>query len=124
MTRSLLEVAAAALFLLLLLGWPVFQFVALPLWIWRTTPVRDALRIKRDFEGQGRNVTKVHRRGIRWGGRGVPTYRLYDVTVRRHDGAAADFKAGVAFTFGPDPDLLVDDEARWKTFRQGSHSHF
>ncbi|WP_419319526.1 hypothetical protein ACN2C7_01985 [Caulobacter sp. ErkDOM-E] len=112
------------LFLFAVFAWPMVQFLILPVWIWRVTPARDELRIKRDFEGQGRRVIMVRRIGTDWGSRSVPTYRKYEVTVERHDGPIETFKVGVAFTLGPDPAISDDEPERRKAFFKGSQSFF
>lgn len=105
-----------------LLGW---LLVVKPILVLGRNPARDVLRIKRDFEGQGRTVTNVRRNGTDWGREFVaPTYRRYAVTVRRQNGQTADFAVGVAFGFASDADLSEDDAAARKAFFRGASEIF
>ena len=103
------------------IGW---FLIIKPVLVLRRNPTRDALRIKRDFEGQGRVVTDIQRTGTDWGGRYTPTYRRYAVTVRRHDGETAEFIIGVAFGLASDADLSEHDPEKRKVFFRGSRRHF
>jgi hypothetical protein len=103
-------------------GW---LLVVKPLLVILITPVRDALRIKRDFEGQGRVVADIRRSGTDWGTEfQLPTYRKYVIKVRRHDGVTADFLVGVAFGFSSDADLIVYDNKSRDAFFRGSDTFF
>lgn len=89
------------------------------------TPERDILRIKRDFEGQGRVVTDIRRTGTDWGrSLHAPTYRRYAVTVRRQDGETAAFTVGVAFGLSSDAELSEHDLKARKAFFRGASETF
>ena len=108
-------------FLFLLMLWLV---VLKPLWAMLASPKSDLLRIKRDYEGQGRRVVASTRSGTMWGSRSGPTYRLYNVVVSRHDGQEEAFKVGVQVTLFGDADLFEEDAVRRKAFFLGSQTHF
>ncbi len=114
----------AYVFFALFAAWAVVGLIVLPWRITAVSPERDQLRIKRDYEGQGREVVEVRRIGTDWGGRYTPTYRRYAVTVRRHDGETAEFVVGVAFGLASDAELQEYDPEKRRAFFKGSQSHF
>ena len=120
----MLLVTFQVLFLLVIASPLVWAMVAKPLLIMLASPGSDVLRIKRDYEGQGRRVLTATRRGTIWGSRNTPSYRRYDVAVARHDGQIKTFEIGVQFTLFSDPDLLEPDEKHRKIFFQGSADYF
>lgn len=123
-TTTLLLVTFQVLFLLALASPLIWAMIVKPLLIIAISPRSDVLRLKRDYEGQGRRVVAATRRGTIWGSRSVPSYRRYDVEVARHDGQVQTFEVGVQFTLFSDPDLLEPDEKRRRAFFQGSTSYF
>lgn len=123
-TAGLLLVSFQVLFLLIIASPLLWAMVVKPLLIILASPGSDVLRIKRDYEGQGRRVLTTTRRGTIWGSRSIPSYRRYDVVVARHDGQIRTFEIGVQFTLFSDPDLLEPDEKHRKIFFQGSAGYF
>jgi hypothetical protein len=119
----LLSTIFQTLFLLVITS-PLTWMVVKPFLIIFISPRSDILRIKRDYEGQGRRVLTTTRRGTIWGSRSVPSYRRYDVEVMRHDGQTQVFEVGVQFTLASDPQLLDPDDGRRKIFFQGSATYF
>jgi hypothetical protein len=109
---------------LLVIASPLTWVIVKPFLIIFISPRSDILRIKRDYEGQGRRVLTATRRGTIWGSRSVPSYRRYDVEVMRHDGQTQVFEVGVQFTLASDPQLLDPDDGRRRTFFQGSTTYF
>ena len=74
-------------------------------WAAFTNPRDDGPAIKAAFKGilgkagPSATVTSFQRSGTILGGRSTPTYRRYEVTVRRHDGEVVTGKVGVPVGF-------------------------
>lgn len=115
----------------LLLFWSIFAalfgwyLIVRPALVISLNPQRDVLRIKRDFEGQGRVVTDVQRTGTDGGPHLYsPVYRRYAVTVQRQDGVTGAFTVGVKFGLASDAELNEHDPKARKTFFKGAPETF
>ncbi len=87
---------------------------AIPAWIIVFRPIillfspsADALRIKRDLEGNGNFVVKIERAGSARGAKYSTVYRRYLVTISNGEGANKKLEALVSFSPLSDKELLI-----------------